>query len=46
MTTTVLLARHEQTQSNVTGFFMGWSDEDINDLGYTQARSLAFRLDY
>jgi broad specificity phosphatase PhoE len=23
---------------------MGWSDEDINDLGYTQAHSLAFRL--
>jgi len=44
MTTTVLLARHGQTQSNVTGFFMGWSDEDINDLGYTQAHSLAFRL--
>ena len=44
MTTTVLLVRHGQTESNITGFFMGWSDEDINDLGYTQARSLAFRL--
>jgi len=44
MATTVLLIRHGQTQSNITGFFMGWSDEDINDLGYTQAHSLAFRL--
>ena len=44
MTTTVLLARHGQTESNIIGFFMGWSDEDINDLGYTQARSLASRL--
>jgi len=44
MTTTVLLARHGQTRSNVTGFFMGWSDEDINDLGYTQAQSLSSRL--
>lgn len=44
MTTTVLLARHGQTESNVTGFFMGWSDEDINDLGYTQAHSLSSRL--
>ena len=44
MTTTVLLARHGQTESNVTGFFMGWSDEDINDLGYAQARSLSSRL--
>ena len=44
MTTTVLLARHGQTRSNVTGFFMGWSDEDINDLGYAQVRSLSSRL--
>jgi len=44
MTTTVLLARHGQTESNITGFFMGWSDEDISDLGYAQARSLSSRL--
>lgn len=44
MTTTVLLARHGQTESNVTGFFMGWSDEDINDLGYAQAHRLSSRL--
>ncbi len=44
MTTTVLLARHGQTNSNVTGFYMGWSDEDLNEIGYTQARRLSSRL--
>lgn len=44
MTTTVLLARHGQTESNVTGFYMGWSNEDINDVGHTQVESLASRL--
>jgi len=44
MTTTVLLARHGQTNSNVTGFFMGWSDEDLNEVGYAQVRSLSSRL--
>jgi broad specificity phosphatase PhoE len=44
MTTTVLLVRHGQTESNVTGYFMGWSDEDINKLGYAQVTSLASRL--
>ena len=44
MTTTVLLVRHGQTSSNVTGFYMGWSDEDLNEVGYTQARSLSSRL--
>lgn len=44
MTTTVLLARHGQTESNITGFYMGWSDEDINDVGYTQAHCLSSRL--
>ncbi len=44
MTTTVFLVRHGQTDSNVTGFYMGWSDEDLNDVGYTQARSLCSRL--
>lgn len=44
MTTTVLLARHGQTESNITGFFMGWSDENVSDLGYAQARSLSSRL--
>ena len=44
MTTTVLLVRHGQTRSNVAGFYMGWSNEDLNDVGYTQARKLSARL--
>jgi len=44
MTTTILLVRHGQTESNVTGYFMGWSDEDINERGYAQVNSLASRL--
>ncbi len=44
MTTTVLLVRHGQTRSNVTGYYMGWSEEDLNEVGYIQARKLASRL--
>ena len=44
MTATVLLVRHGQTKSNTTGFFMGWSDEDLNDVGYAQAQALSSRL--
>jgi len=44
MTTTVFLVRHGQTESNVKGFYMGWLNEDINEVGYAQARSLAARL--
>jgi len=44
MTTTVLLVRHGQTDSNVTGFAVGWSNEDLNKVGYTQARRLSSRL--
>ena len=44
MTTTVFLVRHGKTKSNVTGFYMGWSDEDLNDIGYSQAHSLSSRL--
>jgi len=44
MTTTVLLVRHGQTRSNVTGHYMGWSEEDLDDVGYSQARKLASRL--
>jgi len=42
--TTILLVRHGQTNANATGFYMGWSDEDLNELGYTQARRLSARL--
>ena len=44
MTATVLLVRHGQTDSNINGFFMGWSDEDINETGHTQAHRLSSRL--
>lgn len=44
MTTTLLLVRHGQTTSNTTGFYMGWSDEDLNEAGYVQAQRLSSRL--
>jgi len=44
MTTNVLLVRHGQTDSNINGFYMGWSNEDLNQAGYTQARCLSSRL--
>ena len=44
MTTTVLLVRHGQTESNVKGYFMGWLNEDLNETGCDQARCLASRL--
>ena len=44
MTTTIFLVRHGQTESNITGYFMGWSDEDMSDSGYAQAQKLASRL--
>jgi broad specificity phosphatase PhoE len=43
-TTTVLLVRHGQTRSNVTGHYMGWSEEDLDEVGYRQVRQLASRL--
>jgi broad specificity phosphatase PhoE len=43
-TTTVLLVRHGQTKSNVTGHYMGWSEEDLDEVGYRQVRQLASRL--
>ena len=44
MSTTVLLVRHGQTESNITGYFMGWSNEDISQLGCAQAHNLSSRL--
>ena len=44
MTTTVFLVRHGQANSNVTGYYMGWSNEDLSETGYTQVRSLSSRL--
>ena len=44
MTTTLLLIRHGQTDSNINGHYMGWSQEDLNQKGYEQAQQLAKRL--
>ncbi len=44
MTTTILLIRHGQTDSNVTGLYMGRSEEDLNETGYGQVRRLSSRL--
>ena len=44
MTTTILLIRHGQTEPNVTGLYMGWSDDDLNETGYSQARRLSSSL--
>jgi len=44
MTTNVLLVRHGQTDSNINDFYMGSSSEDLNQVGYTQARCLSSRL--
>ncbi len=42
--TTILLVRHGQTYSNITGFYMGWTNEDLSDTGYNQVRQLSSRL--
>jgi broad specificity phosphatase PhoE len=44
MVTDILLIRHGQTNANVDEYYMGWSDEDLNELGYRQARCLSSRL--
>lgn len=44
MPTEVLLVRHGQTDSNVTRLYMGWSQEDLTETGYSQAERLAQRL--
>lgn len=42
--TTIYLVRHGQTNSNITGFYMGWSNEDLDEIGYSQAHRLSLRL--
>jgi len=44
MTTTVLIVRHGQTESNTTGFYVGRSDEELTKTGYKQVRRLSHRL--
>jgi broad specificity phosphatase PhoE len=42
--TTILLARHGETDWNRDGRFQGWADPGLNDDGRAQARALADRL--
>jgi broad specificity phosphatase PhoE len=44
MTTTVILVRHGQTDSNLNDYYMGWSAEDLNETGIDQVNFLASRL--
>jgi broad specificity phosphatase PhoE len=44
LTTEILLVRHGQTESNRTGYFMGWSSEDLNATGQEQAQRLSARV--
>jgi broad specificity phosphatase PhoE len=40
----IILARHGQTRSNITRFYMGWSSEDLDPEGLIQARKTSARL--
>jgi broad specificity phosphatase PhoE len=42
--TTILLARHGETEWNREGRFQGWADPPLNAAGRAQARELAERL--
>jgi probable phosphoglycerate mutase len=42
--TTILLARHGETDWNLQGRFQGWADPPLNETGRAQARSLAEQL--
>jgi broad specificity phosphatase PhoE len=42
--TTLLLARHGETDWNREGRWQGWADPPLNDLGRSQARELAEQL--
>ena len=46
MNTTLLVVRHAQTQSNITGRYMGWIDEDLSEEGVWQAEQLSQRLSH
>jgi broad specificity phosphatase PhoE len=45
MSATLVLVRHGQTDWNVNGRYMGWTDEGLNEEGLRQADRLARRLD-
>jgi broad specificity phosphatase PhoE len=42
--TTILLARHGETDWNRDGIWQGWADPPLNDAGRAQARKLAGQL--
>lgn len=42
--TTILLARHGETDWNRDGIWQGWADPPLNDAGRAQARALAEQL--
>lgn len=42
--TTLLLARHGETEWNRTGRWQGWADPPLNETGRAQARALAEQL--
>jgi len=44
VTTTILLARHGETDWNRDGRWQGWADPPLNDAGLEQARALAEEL--
>ena len=44
MVTTILLARHGETEWNREGRWQGWADPPLNDLGRAQAHELAEQL--
>ena len=45
MSATLILVRHGQTDWNVNGRYMGWTDEDLSEQGVRQAERLSRRLD-
>jgi uncharacterized phosphatase len=44
MVTTILLARHGETDWNREGRWQGWADPSLNGTGHDQARELAAKL--
>ena len=42
--TTLLLARHGETEWNRTGRWQGWADPPLNETGRAQARALTEQL--
>jgi len=46
MNTMLLVVRHAQTLSNITGHYMGWIDEDLSEEGVWQAEQLSQRLSH